>query len=194
MVAVGCDQIVATPTSIVGGVGAMVNHFNLEDAMSQLNITADPIKSGELVDMGSVTAPLSDEVKALLQDAADDFRDRFAARVAARRPALSEADRRLLADGRVVPASKALSLHLVDRLGYLDDAVELAANLARVPGAEVVLYHRSGQAARTIYAVTSATPSNDLVPFSYPGLDRAKLPTFLYLWQPDPTILRPGTR
>lgn len=194
LVAVGCDQIVASPTSIVGGIGAIVNHFNLQDAMAQFNVSADPIKSGDLVDMGSVTAPLSDEVRALLQEAANGFRDRFAARVANRRPSLTVADRKLLADGRVVPATRALTLHLVDRLGYPDDAIESAETLARAPGAEVVLYHRAGQAARTIYSVTSANPANDLVPFSYPGLDRAKLPTFLYLWQPDPTILRPGTR
>jgi protease IV len=32
------------------------------------------------------------------------------------------------------------------------------------------------------------------IPFSYPGLDRTKLPTFLYLWQPDPTIPRTSPR
>jgi protease-4 len=31
---------------------------------------------------------------------------------------------------------------------------------------------------------------SDAIPFSYPGLDRSKLPTFLYLWQPDPTLPR----
>jgi protease IV len=32
------------------------------------------------------------------------------------------------------------------------------------------------------------------VPFSYPGLDRSKTPTFLYLWQPDPTVFRQAGR
>ncbi len=62
--AVGADRIVALPTSITGGVGAIVNHPNLQDAMAQLNVRMEPIKTGELVDMGSVTAPLPDDVRA----------------------------------------------------------------------------------------------------------------------------------
>ncbi|HWE40622.1 MAG TPA: S49 family peptidase [Isosphaeraceae bacterium] len=193
--AVGCDHLVALPTSVVGGVGAVVNHYNLEDAMAQLNVTADPVKAGELVDMGSVTRPLPDDVRALLQDMADSFRDRFAARVFEHRRAMTAADRKTVADGRVVAASKALALHLIDRIGYLDDAIALAEHLAGLDRAEVVLYHRRGQAGRSIYAVTPNVPiQSEIVPFSYPGLDRNKLPTFLYLWQPDPTVTRLGGR
>ena len=56
--AVGADRIVAHPTTLTGGVGAIFNHVNLEDAMAQLNMLVDPIKSGPLIDMGSVTKPL----------------------------------------------------------------------------------------------------------------------------------------
>ena len=193
--AVGCDRIVAHPTALTGGVGAIVNHFNLQDAMAQLNIVADPIKAGPLVDMGSVTAPLPDEARALLQSTADGFRDLFAARVARRRPAMTADDRRAIADGRVLPATRAVALHLVDRLGYVDDAIAEAEELARAPGAEVVAYGRPGSPARSIYAITPNAPvQGEIVPFSYPGLDRAKLPTFLFLWQPDPTVVRAGGR
>ncbi len=193
--AVGCDRIVAHPTALTGGVGAIVNHFNLQDAMAQLNVVADPIKAGALVDMGSVTAPLPEEARALLQATADGFRDLFAARVARRRPAMTPADRRTIADGRVLPATRAVGLHLVDRLGYVDDAIAEAEALAQAPGAEVVAYGRAGSPARSIYAITPNVPvQGEVVPFSYPGLDRAKLPTFLFLWQPDPTVVRAGGR
>ena len=193
--AVGCDRIVAHPTALTGGIGAIVNHFNLQDAMAQLNVVADPIKAGALVDMGSVTAPLPEEARALLQTTADGFRDLFAARVARRRPAMTAADRRAVADGRVLPATRALGLHLIDRLGYVDDAIAEAEALGQAPGAEVVAYGRAGSPARSIYAITPNVPvQGEVVPFSYPGLDRAKLPTFLFLWQPDPTVVRAGGR
>lgn len=193
--AVGCDRIVAHPTSITAGVGALVNHYNLQDAMAQLNIRAEPIKAGELVDMGTVTAPLSDEARALLQEMADGFRDRFLDRVVRHRPGLSAGGRRAIGDGRVVPATKALALRLVDQLGYIDDAIAEAEGKAGVVGAEVVLFQREGQPARSIYAITPNVPiQGEIVPFSYPGLDRSKLPTFLYLWQPDPTLTKLGGR
>ncbi len=191
--AVGADRVVALPTCLTGSVGAVFNHYNLQDAMGQLNLTADPVKSGPRVDMGSVTEPLDDETRRLLQELADGFRDRFRDRVAARRPAMSAADRALIEDGRVVSAPKALGLHLVDRLGYVHEAIAEAERLARVADAEVVLFQRAGYPTHSIYAITPNSPiQGDVLPFSYPGLDRGKAPTFLYLWQPDPTIRQGG--
>jgi protease-4 len=191
--AVGCDRVVAHPTTITGGIGAIINHYNLQDAMGQLNLRAEPIKAGNLVDMGSVLEPLSDESRALLQGMTDSFRDRFQARIAQRRPGLTAKDRKTLGDGRIVAAPQALALHLVDRLGYVDDAIAEAEQLAGTTGSEVVLFQRSGYPTHSIYAITPNIPlQGELLPFSYPGLDRSKLPTFLYLWQPDPTISRLG--
>jgi protease-4 len=193
--AVGCDRVVAVPTTVTGAVGAIVNHANLQDAMAQLNVRVESVKSGELVDMGAVTEPLSDDVRKLFQQMTDEFRDRFAARVARCRPEMTNAERNVIADGRIVTGSKALGLHMVDALGYPDDAVAEAERLAGVTGAEVVLLQRACYTVRSIYATVPNEPlQTSLIPFSYPGLERSKLPAFLYLWQPDPTISRSGGR
>src|SRR5262249_29262450 len=110
-------------------------------------------------------------------------------RVRERRTAMTAQDRQAVADGRVVLASQAQALHLVDRLGYLHDAIGEVELRTGVNGAEVVLYHRAGYPAHSLYAITpSPAPLNEIIPVSYPGLDRSRLPTFLYLWQPDPTL------
>jgi protease IV len=193
--AVGGDRVIALPTSLTGGIGALINHYNLQDAMAQLNLTADPVKAGSKVDMGSVTAPLDDETRKLLQEIVDGFRDRFRDRVAHRRPEMTPDDWKALDDGRVVSATKALSHHLVDRLGYVHEAIAEAEKLGGATGSEVVLFQRSGYPTHSIYAITPNAPiQGDLVPFSYPGLDRSKAPTFLYLWQPDPTVFRQAGR
>jgi protease IV len=185
------DSIVAHPTALTGGLGVVFNHYNLQDAMAQLNLVADPVKSGSKIDMGTVTAPLDDETRALLQQMADSYRDYLHGRVKARRPTISAAEFQSIRDGRVVLASQAQALHLVDRLGYLEDAIAEAERRAGVSGTEVVLFHRSGYPAHSLYSVTpSPPPLSDAIPFSYPGLDRSKLPAFLYLWQPDPTLPR----
>jgi protease IV len=187
------DRIVAHPTSLTGGLGVVFNHYNLQDAMAQLNVVASPIKSGSKIDMGTVTAPLDDETRKLLQQMADSYRDYLHRRVKERRGATTLRDLQAVQDGRVVLASQALALHLVDRLGYLADAIGEAEGLAGISGAEVVLFHRTGFPARSLYAITpNPAPLSDSVPFSFPGLDRAKLPTFMYLWQPDPTLPKLG--
>jgi protease-4 len=193
--AVGGDRVVALPTGLTGSVGALITHYNLQDAMAQLNLTSDPVKSGARLDMGSVVAPLDDETRKLLQDIADGFRDRFRDRVARRRPGMTADDFQAIEDGRVVSAPKALALHMVDRLGYVHEAIAEAERLGAAPGAEVVIFQRPGYPTHSIYAITPNAPiQGDLVPFSYPGLDRSKAPAFLYLWQPDPTIFRQAGR
>ncbi len=191
--AVGADRVIALPTTVTGGIGALVNHANLQDAMAQLNVRMEPIKAGEMIDMGSITSPLSDESRALFQEMANGFRDRFVGRVAQCRPSMTAADRKVVGDGRIVVAQKALELHMVDALGYVEDAIAEAERIAGFRGSEVVLFQRAGHPTRSIYAIVPNTPiQNDVIPFSYPGLERSKLPTFLYLWQPDPTISRTG--
>jgi protease-4 len=194
-VAVEADQIFAHPTGLTGGLGAVFNHYNLQDAMAQLNLTVDPVKSGAKIDMGTVTSRLDDETRAMIQQMADAYRDHLQKQVRRRRPGMTARDLQAVADGRVLLASQALELHLVDRLGYVHDAIDEAEHQAKVTGAEVVLFHRAGYPAHSLYAITpSPAPLSEAIPFSYPGLDRSRLPTFLYLWQPDPTIVRQGAR
>ena len=193
-VAAGSDQIVAHPTALTGGLGVVFNHFNLEDAMAQLNVVSDPVKSGENIDMGTVTRVLDDNMRPLLQKMADSYREHLERKIKERRTTMTAQDQQTLKDGRIVVASEGLALHLVDRLGYLHDAIALAEQISGVSNAEVVLLHRSGYPAHSLYAITpSPAPLTESLPFSYPGLDRTKLPSFLYLWQPDPTLPRLGS-
>jgi protease-4 len=195
LIAAGSDQIVAHPTAITGGLGVVFNHFNLQDAMAQLNLVFDPVKSGAKIDMGTVTGPLDDETKTLLQRMADTYREHLLRRIKESRTGMTVQDHRVVQDGRVEIAAEALALHLVDRLGYLHDAINLAEQMAGASDAEVVILHRSGYPVHSLYAITpTPAPLNDAIPFSYPGLDRSKLPSFLYLWQPDPTLPRLGAR
>ena len=93
-------------------------------------------------------------------------------------------------DGRVFTASQARDLGLIDEIGYLDDAVARARNLAGISrNAEIVFYHRKGDPALSPYSVTPNVPLQDkLLPVNVPGLNRSRLPSFLYLWEMDPTV------
>jgi protease-4 len=188
--ALAADHVMAHPTTVVGGVGVIFNLYNLEEAMLQFNVLAGPIKAGRHIDLGSPIQPLDDESAAILQGIADQYHTRFCELVRQARPEFDPNGDEVL-DGRVLLADKALQRRLIDSIGYLDDAIAEARRLANAPRAGVVMLHRCADRARSPYAVSPNTPvQGGLLPFSIPGLERAQLPTFLYLWQPEPTLER----
>jgi protease-4 len=185
---------VAHPTAITGGVGVILNLYNLQDVMAQFNVVGVPIKSGDNIDMGSPIRAQPDEVRAMLQTMANEFHQRFRSAVEQARPE-HDPNHPEDFDGRVFTASQAYHRRLIDMIGYLDDAVTTARQAAVRPGARVVLLHRRVDRARSPYAVTPNVPlQGSALPVSVPGFERSRLPTFLYLWQPDPTLERWGGR
>jgi protease IV len=187
--ATASDVILANPTTITGGIGVVMNVWNLEDALGTFNIRTQFIKAGPHIDTGNMAKHLDPESRRLLQRMADQLHERFQYVVRRQRPRLDPAEGTTM-DGRILSASEALDLGLIDRIGYLDDAIETARQLAGQPGAGVVLLHRCNDVARTPYATTPNVPLQATwIPFSVPGADRSRWPTFLYLWQPDPTLM-----
>jgi protease IV len=184
------DLIVAHPTSVTGGIGVVLNLYNLQDFMGTFNIRSRSVRSGPNIEMGAAAEDLPAEVRAQLQAMADEFRERFREVVRGRRPQVDPRDGTTF-DGRVFTARQALGRGLIDGVGYLDDAVASARALAGRPTARVVLLHRTSDVGRTPYATTPNVPLQaSFFPVSIPGVERYRLPTFLYLWQPDPTLLR----
>jgi protease-4 len=192
--ATAADTIIAHPTSVVGGIGVILNVYNLNDAMAQMNVVAAPVKAGENIDLGSPITALGDERRALLQTMADEFQVRFRDTVLGSRQIAPEAQLTIF-DGRVVTGQQAAHAGLVDAVGYFDDALQGARQAGNAPEAAAVIYHRSGDPAYTRYDITPNIPlQTGLLPYSVPGLDRARLPTFLYLWQPEPTLEKQAGR
>jgi protease IV len=193
--ATASDVILAHPTSITGGIGVILNRYNLNGPMGYFSLQALPIKSGKHIDLGNeIVQEPAPERKQLLQAMADEFHQRFRQIVEHARPNVDAADGTTF-DGRVFTAPQALHRHLIDRIGYLDDAIAVARELAHVEQSRVVLYHRGNDRAHSPYAITPNVPlQNTLLPISVPGLDRSRLPTFLYMWQSDPTLEKLGGR
>jgi len=182
------DQIIAHPTTVTGAIGCILNVYNLEDLMGQFNIVGVPVKAGKFVDMGSPVKAMDDESRAMLQEMADEFHARFKEVVLRARPQVS-ADQESTFDGRVFTARKAVELGLVDRVGYLDDAIAQARALSDSPDASIVFLRRPDDPAVSTYSITPNVPLHDkLLPVNVPGLNRARLPSFLYIWEMEPTI------
>jgi protease-4 len=192
--ATAADQIFAHPTSITGGIGVILNVYNLQDAMAQFNVIGTPVKSGKHIDLGTPISALTEERKQMLQDMADEFHARFRRIVSDSRAQVDPADNTNF-DGRVFTAQQAVNRGLIDHVGYLEDAIQWCRTTTGEDHVRVVLYHRPNDPARTAYALTPNVPwQGSLIPLSLPGLDRSRLPGFLYLWQQDPTLEKLGGR
>ena len=164
----------------------VLNLYNLEDMLGQFGIVPIPVKAGPQIDMGTPQRVMQEEERAALQAIADQFHRQFVDRVRRKRQLSDEGN---WSDGRVITGSQAHSLGLVDQIGYLDDAIVLARDLANLPtDAPIVMLRRDNDRAYTLLDVSPNTPTlSSLVPLKVPGLERGSLPTFLYLWQPEPT-------
>lgn len=136
--AVACDKIVAHPGTLVGSIGVIFNSMNVEGLMAKLGVTQAPIKSGKMKDIGSMTRPMTEEERQLLQGVIDNAFAQFLQAVAdGRKMPVDEV--RPVADGRIVTGEQALKLGLVDELGDSWKAVELAAQLGGISGKPEVL-------------------------------------------------------
>ncbi|MDR7449803.1 MAG: signal peptide peptidase SppA [Armatimonadota bacterium] len=180
-VALAADRIVAHPTTVTGSIGVLMLTVDSRGLLEKIGVSATYIKSGEYKDMGSPFRPLTAEERAIFQGVIDRLYERFVT-LLARSRRLDPARARALADGRIYTAAEALDLGLVDRIGYLEDALALAREAAGLPEARVVAYHRPRQYRATIYS--SAEPAAP----AWTPADLARLvvagPRFLYLWWP----------
>jgi protease-4 len=180
-VALAADRIVAHPTTVTGSIGVLMLTVNSGGLLEKLGVSATYIKSGEHKDMGSPLRSLTSEERRIFQGVIDRLYAQFVQRVVEGR-GLPEPQVRALADGRIFTAPEALAHRLVDRIGYLDDALEMAREAAGLAEARVVAYHRPRQYRATVYS--SADTPTPLAGIA----DLARLvlsgPRFLYLWWP----------
>ena len=184
-----CDRVVAIPTAVVGGIGVLLNLYYLEVSMEQWNVFTNPIKAGERIDMGTSQRKMTDNEKAMFTHMAREYHAQFQQAVRRGRPHVKP-DATVF-DGRILTASQAVEAGLVDTVGYLPEAIATACQLANHGPLHPVVYCRPNSPARTIYATTPNRPiQTNAMPWSVPGLDRSRLPLFLYMWQAEPTLLR----
>jgi protease-4 len=178
--AVACDKIIAEPTVITGSIGVIMSHLVLQELLEQkLGIDPVVIKSGEKKDWPSMFSPTTEEQVQYLQDRlVQPAFERFLEVVCeGRQDVLTEEEVRALADGSIYPAPQALEKRLIDQIGYLRDAVDLAEKLADIKGARVIEY-------RERFAFWQYLSAEGKTSFK---LDRSTImdlttPQLMYLW------------
>jgi protease-4 len=135
------DKIVANPATLTGSIGVISELMYIEGLLEKLGLKMEVIKAGEHKDMG--IRPLTDEERQIMQAITDDLYGQFVGAVAEGRN-LPVAKVKALATGQLYTGGQALELGLVDKLGDLDTAIGLAAELGGVTTYRVEEYRMPG--------------------------------------------------
>jgi len=125
-------SIFAEPSTWTGSIGVIIPHFDVSGGLAKLGISEDSITSGPLKKMGTPTRPMTEAERKILQTLVDETFKDFKEIVVNGRPKFKN-DRAALdavATGQVFTAKQALSHGLVDQIGFVEDAIARAAELA----------------------------------------------------------------
>ncbi len=132
-IAAATDRIVANPGTLTGSIGVIMETANVEGLLQKIGVEGVVIKSGKFKDVGSPLRKMSSEERSLLQGVMDDVHRQFIEAVAEGR-SLELRTAQALADGRIFTGRQAKEVKLVDELGDLDDAIQLAADVVGIQG------------------------------------------------------------
>ncbi len=185
-IACACDGIIAQPSGVVGNIGTIFQTFSVAGTMEKIGVKAVTIKSGQLKDMASPLHDLSDEERKVLEGIIEHLSEQFFEVVREGRQTIDEKQLADLTDGRVFTAQQALQQGLIDKVGYLDDGIKWAKEIAGVKKTRVVIYHRPSSYKPNAYGLASANADGigPLVNLELPDWMNAGGAQFLYLWQP----------
>ncbi|HEV2969025.1 MAG TPA: signal peptide peptidase SppA [Pirellulales bacterium] len=144
------DSIFAEPSTWTGSIGVVIPHYDLTGLLEKLAVTDDSIVSNPLKLTGSPTRKfppeLAEKEKAILQGLVDDSFKEFKDIVKSGRPKFQNDDKALdaVATGQVFSSSQALDKGLVDKTGYIEDAIDraIALNNLSKDSVRVVKYSR----------------------------------------------------
>jgi protease-4 len=141
-IAAACNKIVADPGTITGSIGVIeTSMLNYSGLLKMLGIKAESVKEGKHADMFSGFRRLStEEVNSINIYIEDTYRE-FVKAVADGR-GMTTGEVASLAEGKVYTGKQALDVKLVDKLGNFTDSVNLAADMANIPGEPKLVYYR----------------------------------------------------
>jgi protease-4 len=185
------NSIYAEPATWTGSIGVIIPHFDISTGMLGLGIRDDSIVSGPYKELGSPTKRLSEAERKILQTLVDDSFQDFKNVIISGRPKFKDDPAALdaAATGQIFTAKQALERGLVDKIGFVEDAVARATELAGYSADNVrcVKYEQSPTLMGALLGAEAKAPVRG-------EADLARLidltaPRAYYLWTWLPTLM-----
>ncbi len=138
-IACASDLIVANPGTITGSIGVVMQFSNFEELLKKIGIKGVVLKSGEHKDIGSPFREMTPEEKRIMQEVLDNVHQQFIQAVAEGRK-LDHSRVVQIADGRILTGEQAKNFSLVDKMGNLQDTIDITAKMVGIEGKPNVIY------------------------------------------------------
>jgi len=135
-VSLPATKIVANPGTITGSIGVIIQSFNFKELAEKLGVKVVTVKSGRFKDLLNPFKKVDEGSLKVLQSLIDDSYSQFIEAVSKDRKIPIEKVKGF-ADGRVFTGRQAKVLGLVDELGSMDKAIEIAKKLSKSPNAKI---------------------------------------------------------
>jgi len=185
------DSIFAEPTTWTGSIGVIIPHYEAKELLDKIGVQADSVPSGPLKGMGTITRPMTAKEREIFEALVKESFEQFKAIIRSGRPKFQKNPKALddLATGQVYSARQALQNGLVDKIGYLEDAVDRAIALAGLPPEQVnvVQYRREFSLVGYLLEGRAKTPTLDVA-----ALVDLTVPRAYYLWSALPPLASSG--
>lgn len=136
-IAAACDKVVANPGSLTGSIGVILQLAEVEGLLAKVGARIVTIKSGEYKDIGDWSRAIKPKEREILQRMIEEAHAQFVDAVARGRK-IPPAQAKEISDGRIWLGSQAKAIGLVDELGGLREAIELAKEISGAKDAKVV--------------------------------------------------------
>jgi len=181
------DFIFAHPTTITGSIGVIFLQPKVNSLMEKIGVGLDINKSGKNKDMGSPFRNTTDEERKLFQDLTDELGKRFINLVSKHRR-LDKNRLTEISSARIYLAPKALELDLIDKIGYLEDAIVKTSKLAGLSqDARIVIYRRTQYPNDNLYNTAVDRQGGQglsLIDLNLPKSIGPLNTGFYYIWMP----------
>jgi protease-4 len=158
-VAMPCEKVVATPGTLTGSIGVLAGKQVLSDALGRVGVRRESVTSGRYADMFSSDRPFEADEWDWLEAWLDAVYDDFTAKAAEDR-GMDVVRLRALARGRLWTGADAVERGLVDELGGLSHAVDVACRAAALDRSQVQVraFPRVSPLQRLVPAPNSESP------------------------------------
>ncbi|MDX1636820.1 MAG: signal peptide peptidase SppA [Balneolaceae bacterium] len=191
-IAMAADSIVAEQTTITGSIGVFATKFNTRQLWNEeLGITFDQVKSHQYADWLDPTRGFTETERKAYQQFVDQFYRSFITKVAdSRDMSVEQVD--AVAQGRVWTGEDALEQNLVDVLGGMGDALDIAAEKAGISSYSVEEYPKPKGLYELLMSSASARARAFLGEFSLLGPEQTEqLQTLFRYGKGDPLLIFP---
>jgi protease-4 len=188
-ISTAADKIIAHPTTVTGSIGVIMVKLSAQGLMEKIGILDETVKAGKSKAATSPFKDMTPQERLHLQNLINSMHERFKKVILNSRSIVI--DHETTFDGRVFIANDAKKRNLIDKVGYMDDAVAVAKELAGINKAKVISYSRNKEKITSPYSIsgkpaqlerTSADSTNLTKALSH--LTDKSSSAFLYYWSP----------